>query len=193
MRYILYFPLEFDSNSRMKLVCFIITLITLPLTHSAVAMPKTVVLIRHAEKPANESNIHLSEKGYARAAMLPRFFVKFDSASAIRLIAQGQKDADSSLRPIETVTPASRQFRQPILHQFVKGESRGMVDYLKSSHAFDGKTVVISWGHDELGAISRMLGDDQGDWSSKVFDRAWVFRYRNDGTLIQVEDIAQEF
>jgi hypothetical protein len=67
-----------------------------------------------------------------------------------------------------------------------------MVDYLKSSHAFDGKTVVISWGHDELGAISRLLGADQGEWSSKVFDRAWVFHYRNDGALIRFEEIAQE-
>jgi hypothetical protein len=127
------------------------------------AMPKTVVVIRHAEKPADESNIHLSEKGYARAAKLPQFFLRFDSASSIRLIAQGQKRADSSLRPIETVMPASQQFQQPILHQFVKGES-----------------------------LSSLLGAPQGEWSSKIFDRAWVFRFNEDGECVRFEDVAQE-
>ncbi len=156
------------------------------------AMPKTVVVIRHAEKPADESNIHLSEKGYARAAKLPQFFLQFDSASSIRLIAQGQKRADSSLRPIETVMPASQQFQQPILHQFVKGESREMVDFVRAQHALDGKTVVISWGHDELGAISSLLGAPQGEWSSKIFDRAWVFRFNEDGECVSFEAVAQE-
>ena len=159
---------------------------------TTLAMPKTVVVIRHAEKPADESNIHLSEKGYARAAKLPQFFLRFDSAQAIRLIAQGQKRADSSLRPIETVMPASQQFQQPILHQFVKGESRAMMDFVRANHAFDGKMLVISWGHDELGAISALLGANQGEWSSKIFDRAWVFRFDADGALVRFEDVAQD-
>lgn len=159
---------------------------------TSLAMPKTVVVIRHAEKPADESNIHLSEKGYARAAKLPQFFLRFDSAAAIRLIAQGQKRADSSLRPIETVMPASQQFQQAILHQFVKGEVQAMVEFLRSNHSYDGKTVVISWGHDELGSISALLGAPQGEWSSKIFDRAWVFRYDADGAFVRFEDVAQE-
>jgi hypothetical protein len=178
----------------MKLLItpFALLLAALPLyTPTVWAMPKIVVVIRHAEKPADESNIHLSEKGYARAAKLPQFFLRFDSAPAIRLIAQGQKRADSSLRPIETVMPASQQFQQPILHQFVKGESRTMVEFLHKNSAFDGKTVVISWGHDELGAISAMLGADQGEWSSKIFDRAWVFRFEADGALVRFEDLSQ--
>jgi len=170
---------------------YLLTVFLLP-APMASAMPQTVVVIRHAEKPSDESNIHLSEKGYARAAKLPQFFLRFDSATAIRLIAQGQKRADSSLRPIETVMPASQQFQQPIQHQFVKGESRAMVEFIRSNPAFDDKTVVISWGHDELGAISAMLGANQGEWSSKIFDRAWVFRFNADGALVRFEEVAQD-
>jgi hypothetical protein len=187
--------MEFDTGSAMRSLFVTIAMpliIILLQAPTILAMPKTVVVIRHAEKPSDESNIHLSEKGYARAAKLPQFFLRFDSASAIRLIAQGQKRADSSLRPIETVMPASQQFQQTILHQFVKGESRAMVDFVRANHAFDGKTVVISWGHDELGSISAMLGANQGEWSSKIFDRAWVFRFDTDGALVRFEDVAQD-
>jgi hypothetical protein len=175
----------------VAIIAYLMTAFLLP-APMASAMPKTVVVIRHAEKPSDDSNIHLSEKGYARAKKLPQFFLRFDSAPAIRLIAQGQKRADSSLRPIETVMPASQQFQQPILQQFVKGESRAMIDYVRANHAFDGKTLVISWGHDELGAISALLGANQGEWSSKIFDRAWVFRFDADGALVRFEDVAQD-
>jgi hypothetical protein len=159
---------------------------------AALAMPKTVILIRHAEKPVDKDDIHLSEKGYARAKALPGFFTKFSKGGMIRLFAQGQKRADSSLRPIETLLPSSKKFGQEINHQFVKDDSPAMVEFLKSSSTFNGKTVVISWGHDEIGMISQKLGKDNGEWSSAQFDRAWVYQFNSVGKLMKFSNLPQK-
>lgn len=157
------------------------------------AMPKTVVLIRHAEKTKDKTNIHLSEKGYARAAALPAFFLKFQKdGTLLKLFAQGQKKADSSLRPIETLIPTSKKFQIPINHQFVKDESSAMTNFLKESSSVDQKTVVVSWGHDEIGKISKMLGKDNGEWPSSVFDRAWVFQFNSQGKLMKFTNVPQK-
>lgn len=158
----------------------------------ASAMPSKVILIRHAEKPKDKDDIHLNEKGYARAKALPSFFEKYEKGALLKLFAQGQKHSDSSLRPIETLIPTSKKFGIEINHQFVKNESNEMVDYLESSRALDRKTVVVSWGHDELGNISSRLGKNMGEWSSSVFDRAWVYEFDTNGKLKKFSDVPQK-
>jgi hypothetical protein len=158
---------------------------------SAIAMPGTVILIRHAEKTKDKENIHLSEKGYARAAALPAFFEKFDKGSELKLFAQGQKHTKSSLRPIETLIPTSQKFKIEINHKFVKDESNKLVDFLKTSRVLKNKTVVVSWGHDEIGKISQMLGQDNGEWPSKVFDRAWILKFNVQGKLLNFSNVPQ--
>lgn len=158
---------------------------------AALAMPSTVILIRHAEKTKDKENIHLSAKGYERAAALPSFFKKHSAVPLIRLVAQGQKHSESSLRPIETLIPSSKDFKTEINHQFVKDEAKEMVSHLVSSTALNKKTVVVSWGHDEIGEISQRLGKDNGEWPSAIFDRAWIFQYNTQGKLVKFSNVPQ--
>jgi hypothetical protein len=162
------------------------------ISSSVLAMPSTVIVIRHAEKPKEKADIHLNEKGYKRAAALPKFFQNFHKAAPLRLVAQGQKRADSSLRPIETLIPTSKKYNTEINKQFVKDESDKMIEHVVSSSALDQKTVVISWGHDELGNISKRLGKNNGEWDSSIFDRAWIFQYSASGKLIKFTDAPQK-
>lgn len=175
----------------LKKTSFSILFLSL-ISFAAMAMPTKVILLRHAEKPKDKDDIHLNEKGYKRAAALPVFFTKFEKGSLLKLVAQGQKRADSSLRPIETLIPTSKKFSIEINHQFVKGESDQMVDHLKASSALDQKTVVVSWGHDELGNISQRLGKDNGEWDSDIFDRAWIFEFNAQGKLKKFSDVPQK-
>lgn len=81
-----------------KFQCLSLSVLFLSLiSTAALAMPSTVILIRHAEKTKDKENIHLSAKGYERAAALPSFFKKHSAVPLIRLVAQGQKHSESSL------------------------------------------------------------------------------------------------
>ncbi len=172
---------------------FLILLFTL-FSSSAMAMPKTVVLLRHAEKTKDESNVHLSKKGYERAAAMPLFLKKISAdARTMKLFAQGLKHSDSSRRPIETLVPAAKTFGLEINQQFVKGESKELVKHLASSAALEKRTVVVSWGHDELHEIANRLGYAKAEeWNSKIFDRAWVLQFDARGKLMKFSDVPQK-
>lgn len=67
-----------------------------------------------------------------------------------------------------------------------------MVSHLVSSTALNKKTVVVSWGHDEIGEISQRLGKDNGEWPSTIFDRAWIFQYNTQGKLVKFSNVPQD-
>lgn len=164
---------------------------------AASAMPSRVVLIRHAEKPTGEEGVHLSSKGYKRAAALPKFFQQHYLGTSMKLYAQGLKHEDSSQRPIETLKPTASTFGLKINTQFVKDEASRLVEHISSHKALNHSMVVVSWGHDELGKIARKLGYDnradgeKQEWPGGVFDRAWILDFNSHGKLVKFEDVPQ--
>src|SRR3712207_3106003 len=64
--------------------------------------PATVLLLRHAEKPADKRDPHLSEAGRARAARLAAYIPEtFGKPDALIVAA----DKPSSFRPRQTLEP----------------------------------------------------------------------------------------
>jgi broad specificity phosphatase PhoE len=61
--------------------------------------PKTIFIIRHAEKPNDAGDPHLSERGRRRAAALPGY--PFPELAAIFAATATSESA----RPVETITP----------------------------------------------------------------------------------------
>ena len=53
--------------------CRLILLLFLIAAENVLARPARVILLRHAEKPPGESNVHLSERGESRARALVAF------------------------------------------------------------------------------------------------------------------------
>src|SRR4051812_2923021 len=74
---------------------------------SCYSHPAQVIIIRHAEKP--DDGNELSLRGEERAAALVPYFLKTGELlkfkTPVAIYAQRPKDADSSLRSIETVKP----------------------------------------------------------------------------------------
>jgi hypothetical protein len=170
-----------------------LAVVSLFIVQAALAMPAQVILIRHGEKP--DVGNELNAQGWRRARALPKLFTgdtpftKFGSPVAI--YAMAPKDEDGSLRPIQTVTPLSQQIGVPIRSQFKKKQISDMVNEIKITSAYDGKTVLICWEHKVIPIIAQAFDQDAPDSWGKSFDRAWVITFTDSGTVASFKDLPQ--
>ena len=149
------------------------------------ALPAQVILIRHAEKP-EQGNV-LSTKGRERAAALAPYFAETDylttHGTPAAIYAMSAPKGDSSLRAIETVTPLADQLKITIKDSIERDNYRKMVEEIKSSPTYHGKTILICWEHKLIPEIARAFGALQtpGRWPPSVYDRTWVISFDSSG------------
>ena len=84
--------------------------------------PKTILLIRHAEKP--ESGMDLAPAGFERAKVLAKLF---DGSAAPHNLPRpdflfATHVSKNSNRPVETITPLSAALNEPISHEIADKE-----------------------------------------------------------------------
>jgi hypothetical protein len=149
------------------------------------AQPAEVIIIRHAEKP--EEGSELSLKGRERAAALAPYFagnadlLKFGTPIAV--YAQAQKKETSSVRSAETVQPFAESIHVKISNAFTREQWPDMVDEIKHQKRYEGHTVVICWEHNVIPEIAATFGaeDAPHKWKGDTYDRAWVLTFTTDG------------
>ncbi len=162
----------------------------------AAAQPAQILLIRHAEKPKDKARTELSLKGYERAAALVPFFLKnpayLENGPPVAIYAQTAAHETSSIRPIETVTPLAAELGQKVITTYHRDDYERMVKDILSNPKYEGKTILISWGHRVIGKMAHAFGatNAPSKWPS-VFDRVWRISYKPNGT-ITFEDLPQK-
>lgn len=161
------------------LLILFFTLIT-SLAHAA---PAQVIIIRHAEKPA-EGN-ELNEQGWQRAHALPAFFAKFERPVA--LFAGAPNKPGGSIRSIQTLMPLAEQLGMSIHTEIKKLEISTLVNVVLSTKEFDGRTVVICWEHSVIPAMVKLFGATTAPdfWADEVYDRAWILKFTSDGVTFE--------
>jgi broad specificity phosphatase PhoE len=140
--------------------------------------PKTIFIIRHAEKPDDANDPHLSEKGRRRAAALPGY--PFSALSAVF----AAKTTSESARPVETITPLAAARQLEISAEVKDKEFPTLVEHVLAKN-FEGKDILICWHHKEIPHLTRALGVNLArsyKWAD-VYDRVWVLTYLIDGTV----------
>ena len=158
---------------------------------SASGRPSQVILLRHAEKPDDESNTHLSERGKERAQALVSFITNnaalTNHGSPPVLFATRAMRLSHSRRPIETLEPLAQQLKVPVQTMFPASEYRALARYVLASPDCDGKTVVICWVHDYLPELAQALGVRKSSlkWKSTVFDRVWTITWEGDKAALK--------
>ncbi len=175
-------------NKVILAICFIFTL---PLT--AMARPKAIILLRHAEEPKEDVN-HLSAAGYARAKMLPKLFKTHPALKKldppIALFAAGAKKEDSSIRSIETLHNLSLDIEVPINDTFKRDDFRALAKEINTHEKYDDQVVVVVWQHKILREIAEKLGVKKTSaYPSDKFDRIWLITYKKDKA--NLEDLPQ--
>lgn len=163
---------------------------------SAVAVPKNVIILRHAEEPPKGRE--LSPRGFLRAEKLAEYFTadKFTQTfGAIDyLIAVKPKDLESSIRSYQTLYPTAKKTKKNILQLNIKDETYLLGKTLLTSPEYHQKTIVIAWSHKKIGDLTRALGiqDRDLEWRDGVFDRFWILQYKTDNQTIQFSDLPQK-
>lgn len=166
------------------------------LNQSVFALPKNVIIIRHAEEPPKGRE--LSAKGFLRAEKLADYFTadKFTKTfgAVDVLMAVKPKDLDSSIRSYQTLIPTAQKLKQNILQPYLKDETNLLGKTILSSSDYHQKTIVIAWSHKKIGVLSRALGiqDQDLEWRDGVFDRLWILQYKTDNQTIQFSDLPQK-
>lgn len=146
------------------------------------AMPAQVVILRHAEKPSGEEGTELNAKGFKRAKALVGFFKRNPEinqfGSPVAIYSMAPKDANGSIRSIQTMIPLSEALGLEINQKFPKKKYALMVKEIITSPQYEGQLVVICGAHDILRDIARALGAVRAPkWDSEIFDRIWVLNF----------------
>jgi hypothetical protein len=154
-------------------------------------MPKKIMIIRHAEKPAGEDagvSINGSEdpedltvRGWQRSGALVGLFAAAVAPAAqgrlarpAFVFASGTAKHAKSLRPQHTVAALTRRLGQELIVTHVKGAEAELVPDVLTK----GTPVLISWQHELIPEIvNRIVGNNTTcpqTWPDDRFDLVWV-------------------
>jgi hypothetical protein len=147
--------------------------------------PAQIILIRHAEKPADAKNPHLSRAGVARAKRLVSFvttnpaLTRFGMPVAV-FATQTTKDQNGQ-RTQETVAPLARALKLRVQTPFLGKDYAGLAKLILANPAYAGKTVLICWNHEEIPQLAAALGvtPEPPKWKGAVFDLVYVISYHD--------------
>jgi hypothetical protein len=150
-----------------------------------VAPPAQIIVIRHAEKPRDETNPHLSPAGQSRAQQLVPFITTDGSGSRFgtpaALFAPRPTRDGQGQRSLETLTPLATALKLDVQTPYRPAEYAVFARWILRNPAYSGKTVVIAWTHDEIPDLVAELGvkPKPQRWKSKVYDLVYVITYRD--------------
>lgn len=145
----------------------------------------TILIIRHAEKPAN--GVGLTASGEARARAYVPYFKKLriDGRPAAVTDLVAAADSPNSMRPRLTLTPLSLATALPIVSGFKSWDVDGLAGWLHQHAA--NRTILIAWHHGEIPRLMAALGARPaailpfGRWPGGSYDQMVVIHYDEQG------------
>ncbi len=152
---------------------------------SSLPQPAQIILIRHADKPADPADPHLSPAGVKRAGQLVPFVTTDPAMISIGLpvavfATRTTRDANG-VRTQETVAPLAKALKLPVLAPYLGKDYAKLAKSVLANPAYAGKTVLICWNHEEIPQLAAALGvtPEPPKWKGSVFDQVYVISYRN--------------
>ena len=152
-----------------------------------------ILLLRHAEEPADESDPDLNDAGQLRAERLAAFVPAMLGKPDVIIAAAANR---RSVRAFLTMRPLSRASGVRICSRFRANQSEALATMLLADDAFAQKTIVICWTHNELPQLAKMLKSRRQDypdpWDESVFDLILHLRYHGRAKPV-VKKVVQPF
>lgn len=154
-------------------------------------MPSRVMLIRHAEKPADDNDPHLSAAGRQRSYALVDMFGPGGRLAGAQFLFAADKSKHSN-RSVETLQPLALATHQDINHDYEDDEYKALAKRLKDGKKYRDATVLICWHHGTIPALARALGVRSEylpwkTWPDDVFDQVWVLDFAWGSATIRAE------
>ncbi|WP_160127682.1 protein-tyrosine phosphatase family protein [Kordia antarctica] len=144
--------------------------------------PKEILILRHAEKPADASNENLSIKGYERAAALA-YYLPDAFGTVDHIFAAGVGLKSHSERPRETITPLAKRLGKKIHDSYLKYQYQEMIDHIFGDDTYTDSTIAIAWQHTDIEDISTAFGAQKvptKKWPEDCFDLVWKLTLNED-------------
>jgi broad specificity phosphatase PhoE len=134
--------------------------------------------MRHAEKPDDPMNPDLSAAGYVRAERLADYIpATFGTPEFLFATALSTHSA----RPVETLTPLSKQIGVAIDSTFAEQDYGALAEEVLSQPQFTGKLTLICWHHGNIPPLMRALrakADEFPDpWNPQIFNLILQLEY----------------
>lgn len=154
-------------------------------TQSPVPRPAQIILIRHAEKPPDPEDPHLSQAGVKRAERLVSFITTDPAMTRfglpVAVFATHPTKHDNGQRTQETVAPLARALKLPVKAPYLGKDYAALAKLILATPAYAGKTVLICWNHEEIPQLAAALGvtPEPPKWKGSVFDRVYVISYHD--------------
>ncbi|MBQ0983480.1 hypothetical protein KBZ10_02810 [Streptomyces sp. F63] len=165
----------------------------------------TVMIIRHAEKPADDGSLpygveesgeqdkdSLAVRGWQRAGALAELFAPYEGIPRSGLSRPHRIYATSaehhgrpvSRRPIETVTPLADKLGKTIDTSYDNDDEKKLAKELAGRKG----TSLVAWHHGTIPKLARDLTGADGSrlnipdhWPGHRFDVVWVFEHTKKG------------
>lgn len=151
--------------------------------HSPATRPARIILIRHAEAPADPNDPHLSSVGVKRAERLVSFITTDPAMTKfglpVAVFATQTTKHDNGQRTQETVAPLARALKLRVQTPSLGKDYTVAAKEILANPAYAGKTVIICWNHEEIPQLAAALGvrPEPPKWKGKVFDLVYVITY----------------
>ena len=154
----------------------------LPALHDA-----TILVIRHAERPANGQE--LNDAGKARAQAYVGYFehLKLDGVPVKLDYLAAAADSEGSHRCHMTIEPLAEALHLPVHLKYKNKELDKLAEELRTTD--HGRTLLICWHHGHIPELLDALGADSGEllhhakWPKEVFNWMVVLHYDSQGHL----------
>jgi hypothetical protein len=151
-----------------------------------VVPPAQIILIRHAEKPSDPKNPHLTKAGVRRARQLVSFITTDPAMTRfglpVAVFATKTTKGGNGQRTQETVAPLARALGLPVLTPFLNKDYAAVAKLILGDPDYAGKNVLVCWNHEEIPQLAAALGvtPKPPKWKGNVYDVVYVISYHGD-------------
>jgi phosphohistidine phosphatase SixA len=155
--------------------------------------PKTILVMRHAEKPDDPYNPDLSKAGMERAARLAQYIPdQFGTPDFVIAAAV----SPHSMRPYQTVVPLAKEQQILIDSRIASSDYSYLAHRLINKSKYKGSLILLCWHHGQipplLDALTVPEGSYPSPWDKHVFNLIIELKFR-DGEFHKAKEIAEPF
>jgi hypothetical protein len=151
----------------------------------SVPRPAQIILIRHADDPADPQDPHLTPAGVKRAERLVSFITTDPAMTRfglpVAVFATRTTKHGMGQHTQETVKPLARSLKLPVQTPFLAKEFAALANRILRDPAYTGKTVLICWTHTEIPRLAMALGvsPEPPKWKAGVYDLVYLISYHD--------------
>jgi hypothetical protein len=151
--------------------------------HWSPPRPAQIILIRHADEPADPEDPHLSPAGVKRAERLVSFITTDPMMSRfgppVAVFATRTTSHGNGQRTQETVAPLAKALKLRVQTPFLAKDFVALARRVLGDPAYAGKTVLVCWNHTEIPLLAVALGvkPQPPKWKVGVYDLVYLISY----------------